>query len=78
MRDELYGMRPVDIFILQDLFNEQPDYIPLVANRIGLHLAYVESRCDHLRERGLIQSVTDELVYTVTDRGEAYLTGELE
>lgn len=78
MQDELRDMRAVDTFILQDLLNEQPDYIPLVANRLGLHLAYVESRCDLLIEYDLIQPVTDELVYTVTARGEAYLTGDLE
>ena len=59
MQDELYGMWPVDTFTLQDLLSEQPDYIPLVANRLGMHLAYVESRCDHLRERGLIEQMTN-------------------
>lgn len=71
-------MHEADEAILEDLLREQPDYIPLVANRLGMHLAYVEERCDLLTEYGLLGTVTNEVVYAVTDRGEAYLDGELD
>ena len=71
-------MHTADEAILEDLLCEQPDYIPLVANRIGMHLSYVETRCDRLVEFRLLETVTAETVYTVTDRGEAFLAGELD
>ena len=67
-------MRPVDIQLLVSFKRTQPDYVPLVANRLGIHLSYAERRCDILTEHAFITSVTDEAVYQVTDKGEALLT----
>lgn len=78
MSSERPRMHEADEAILEDLLREQPDYIPLVANRLGMHVTYVEKRCDLLTEYDLIRTVTNEVVYAVTDRGEAYLDGELD
>lgn len=67
-----------DEAILEAFHRDQPDYIPLIANRLGMHVTYVETHCDTLRDYGLLEPVTDEVVYAVTDRGEAYLTGDLD
>ena len=67
-----------DHAVLEDILREQPDYIPLVANRLGMHLSYVETRCNRLVELGLLETVTNEVVYAVTERGEAFLAGEVD
>lgn len=73
---EPHELRDVDEAILEHLRREQPDYIPFVANRLGMHLDYVDGRCQLLAERGLIERVTGEPVYRLTDRGERYLGDE--
>jgi hypothetical protein len=78
MSHEYTWMQTADDAILEDLHREQPEYIPLVANRLGMHVTYVETRCDLLTDYGLLKPVTDEVIYAVTDRGEAYLRGELD
>lgn len=70
-------MRPADEAILKEFLNEQPSYIPLVANRLGMHLSYVEARCEQLTDRGLLEAVTNEAVYVGTDQGANYLGEEL-
>ena len=77
MQQEHLPLHAADRAILDELLRAQPDYIPLVANRLGMHLSYVETRCDRLVEFGLIETVTNEVVYAITERGEAYLAGEL-
>ncbi|WP_458209243.1 winged helix-turn-helix domain-containing protein [Haladaptatus sp. NG-SE-30] len=69
-------MRPVDLEILAALHRTQPEYIPLLANRIGTHLPYVERRCELLTEHEFIRPVTGEVVYRLTDHGEALLEVE--
>ena len=71
------SIQDTDEAILKAFYRDQPDYIPLIANRLEMHVTYVETRCATLREYGLLEPVTDEVVYAVTDRGEAYLTGNL-
>lgn len=78
MQQEQLPLHAADRAILEDFRREQPDYIPLVANRLGMHLSYVETRCERLVEFELLETVTNEVVYAVTDRGEAYLAGELD
>lgn len=70
-------MHPADEDILRELHEEQPEYLPLVANRLGLHLGNVEQRCSVLVERGLVEPVTDEVVYRTTERGVRYLDGNV-
>lgn len=71
-------MRPADEDIIRDLCEERPDYLPLVANRLGMHLGYVERRCEVLVERGLVEPVTGEVVYRTTELGEQFLAGEVD
>lgn len=78
MSQDYNWMQAADEAILRGFYRDQPDYIPLVANRLGMHVTYVEARCAILRENGFLEPVTDEVVYAVTDRGEAYLTGDLD
>lgn len=72
-----HQLRDADEAILEHLRREQPDYIPFVANRLGMHLDYVDGRCELLVEYGLIEPATDEPVYRLTDRGERYLSDGL-
>ena len=67
---------PADERILRHLQENPPDYVPLVANRLGMHLGYVERRVETLVEHGLVEPVSGEAVYVVTDRGERYLAEE--
>jgi len=67
-------MHPADERILSYLNENPPDYVPLVANRLGMHLGYVERRVETLVELGLVQPVSEEVIYTLTDRGEGHLT----
>jgi DNA-binding IclR family transcriptional regulator len=69
-------MHSADAAILDALGRSQPEYLPLVANRLGMHLDYVDRRCQRLVEYGLMERVTGEAVYRLTDRGERYLAGE--
>jgi DNA-binding IclR family transcriptional regulator len=76
MTDPPDWMRSVDQDILAALERAQPEYIPLLANRLGLHLSYVERRCDRLADHGFIEPVSDEVVYRLTPRGESFLASE--
>lgn len=71
-------MRAADEEILRELCEERPDYLPLIANRLGMHLGYVERRCSVLVEHGLVEAVTGEVVYRTTERGEQFLAGEID
>ena len=66
-------MHPADERILSYLNENPPDYVPLVANRLGMHLGYVERRVETLVELGLVQPVSGEVIYALTDRGKGYL-----
>lgn len=61
--------RPADSHILEFLAESEPEYPTIVANRLGMHTPYVESRFEELAERGLVEAVTGEVVYRTTDRG---------
>ncbi|MFQ3320587.1 MAG: DNA-binding MarR family transcriptional regulator [Natronomonas sp.] len=67
---------PADERILSYLDDHPPDYIPLIANRLGMHLGYVERRVDTLVKHELVEPVTGEEIYAVTERGEQYLTDD--
>lgn len=66
-------LRTVDERILRYFEANPPDYVPLMANRLNVHLGYAERRTSLLVDRGLLEPVTDEPVYTVTDRGRRTL-----
>jgi hypothetical protein len=67
------GLRSVDVSILEYLDRHPPEYIPLVANRLGVHLGYAERRFGTLVDGGLVRPVTNESIYTITDQGRAAL-----
>lgn len=67
---------PADERILRFLSEHPPDYVPLIANRLGMHLGYVERRVDALVDHGLVEPITGEAIYDVTERGERYLAEE--
>jgi len=67
-------LRSADERILAALREEGPDYLPLVANRLGLPPGYAQRRVAVLADRGLIEPVTGGAIYRVTDRGRRYLS----
>lgn len=71
-----HELRPADERILEYLGAHPPEYIPLIANRLGMPLGYAQRRCERLVERGLMEPVTNEAIYRLTDRGARVLTGE--
>lgn len=67
------SLRPADRRILEHLQDNPPTYMALVANRLGMPTGYVSRRQALLVERGLIEPVTNEAIYRVTEAGERYL-----
>lgn len=67
---------PADERIVRYLCDHPPDYVPLIANRLGMHLGYVERRVETLVEHGLVEPISGESIYAVTDQGEQYLAEE--
>jgi predicted transcriptional regulator len=65
-----------DLAILEHLQEHPPEYVPLVANRTGLHLKLAERRFDRLEQAGLIMPVTNESIFTITKRGLALVDPE--
>ena len=69
-------MIDADRRILEHLHANPPEYVPLVANRLGLHLAFAERRVDRLAQAGLIMPVTNESIFAITRRGRDVLDPE--
>lgn len=67
---------PADERILRYLEEHPPDYVPLIANRLGMHLGYVERRVEALVDHGLVEPISGESIYAVTERGERFLADE--
>jgi predicted transcriptional regulator len=65
--------RTADERILRYFEANPPDYVPLMANRLNVHLEYAERRVELLVEHGLLEPVTNERIYTVTDDGRRVL-----
>lgn len=76
--EQVPDLQPADERILEYLCEGPPDYVPLVASRLGLPLGYARRRFDTLEEAGLVESVTGEPVYHTTERGERCLAAEQE
>ena len=55
--------------ILRHLTASGADYPALIASNTGLHIPLVERRCEMLEAAGLIQPVTGEVVYRLTEYG---------
>lgn len=52
------------------------DYPALIAGNTGLHVPHVEKRCDALAEAGLIEPVSGEVIYRITDTGRDALLND--
>ncbi|MFB6138099.1 MAG: helix-turn-helix domain-containing protein [Halobacteriaceae archaeon] len=68
------GLRPADETILAALAASRAEYPAILAAETGLHVPYVRRRCDALAESGLVEQVSDEVVYRLTDAGERALS----
>jgi predicted transcriptional regulator len=69
-------LRSVDVSILEYLERHPPEYVPLVANRLGVHLGYAEDRFALLVEEGMVRPVTNESIYTITEDGRRLLADD--
>lgn len=67
------SLRPADERILEHLRDRPPDYVPLVASRLGLPLGHAQRRVQELTDAGLLERVTEEPVYRTTRTGERRL-----
>ena len=54
------------------------DYPAFVASNTGLYVEHVESRLDALRGAGLVERVTGEAVFRVTDAGRDALRDDCD
>jgi DNA-binding IclR family transcriptional regulator len=45
------------------------DYPALIAGNTGLHVAHVERRLETLSDTGLVEPVSGEVIYRLTDEG---------
>jgi predicted ArsR family transcriptional regulator len=64
---------PADERILEFFGEHSPEYVPIVANRLGIHVRYAERRVELLVERGLLEPVSNEVIYTTTEAGDRVL-----
>jgi predicted transcriptional regulator len=66
-------MYPGDEAILRFLRAERAEYPSIIANRVGMHVPYVEERLERLAERELAEPVSGEVVYRITEEGRSVL-----
>lgn len=66
-------LRTADERILAYFEANPPDYVPLMASRLNVHLEYAEQRVQLLVQHGLLVPVTNERIYTLTERGRRVL-----
>ena len=63
------GLTRTDERVLAYLDGVGTDYPAFVASNTGLYVDHVESRLDALDAAGLVEQVTDEEVFRLTDAG---------
>lgn len=51
------------------------DYPALIASNTGLHVPLVERRCKRLEATGLIEPVSNEVIYRLTEQGRHVAAG---
>ncbi len=73
--DPSADLNSTDVRVLAYLAESGADYPALVASNTGLHAPHVERRCDALRDAGLVESVSGEVVYRITGDGRDVLSG---
>jgi predicted ArsR family transcriptional regulator len=69
-------LRSVDERILAALGESGPDYVPVIATRLGLPSKYAGRRAGILADNGLIEPVDGGAIYRLTERGERRLANE--
>lgn len=71
-------IRPADAAILDHLAEQRFDYAALVARDQQLPPAYAERRIERLETRDLVEAVSSEAVYRITERGQRRLAAYRE
>lgn len=71
-------IRPVDAVILDHLAEQRFDYVALIARETQLTPSYAERRVEALADHDLVEAVSHEVVYRITERGEQRLEAYLE
>jgi hypothetical protein len=66
-------MRPTDAVILEHLSERGIDYPAVIASGRAFDTGRARQRADDLASRGLVEPVSPEVVYRITERGEARL-----
>lgn len=66
-------MEDADEQILYILRRDRVQYPALIAGETGAHMPLIERRCRRLESEGLIEPVSGEVVYRLTDRGRAVI-----
>jgi hypothetical protein len=69
-------IHPVDVQLLATLRDRRLDYATVLANAVDVDAEFADERLAHLRTIGLVERVTPEPVFRVTDRGAAYLAAD--
>ncbi|MEF8853068.1 MAG: hypothetical protein V5A44_04800 [Haloarculaceae archaeon] len=66
-------MRPTDTVILEHLSERGIDYPEVIAAKRAFGPDRASRRAEDLADRGLVEPVSREVVYRITERGEARL-----
>jgi hypothetical protein len=66
-------LHPVDVAVLGHLEETGVDYPTCIAHRHEIPVADIEQRCAALAERELVEAVSHEVVYRITDAGRRRL-----
>ncbi|XVH32497.1 DUF2250 domain-containing protein [Haloferacaceae archaeon DSL9] len=72
------ALSETDVRVLTHLRDYGANYPALIASNTGLHVPFVERRCHSLGEDGLIEPVSGEVIYRITEAGRARLAGVTE
>ena len=64
-------LRTADRRIIGYLADTNVEYPALIASHTGLHVPLVERRCRLLAAAGLLEPVSDEVLYRLTERGRS-------
>lgn len=70
-------MLSTDEIILEELEDVRLDYPVLIASRRGLHINHTVQRCRELERRGLVETVSGEVTYRITESGRRYLQDDV-
>jgi hypothetical protein len=73
MSHQEHGLRPTDVAILDHLSEHGLDYPAVIAAAHAVDTDRTRRRADALASRGLVESVSPEVVYRITARGERRL-----